>query len=895
VFLNHSFIADVRAELGKRGTLFAGQQGRRVLVTPSGQISEAAIPLPATILAVLAATDGTLSFLTAEQGVYTATEPLGAYQTRAAPRQPGATDSARQFLLAVGRESFILARSDEMLRYDNQKQTWSNLALYKPAFEPVSLSMEVTGHGTLLLMPHWPFATEDDGVIWKELPGASHLPMVASERPRYLASSDGVRQLGNSEYMSGLPSLAGAQPGHTIGPLATVARNGAEPNNWLKIFGHGCSKARVVGEKNDISVACLSSGGVEFAHYDGKNWAPDGATEVGPDDFVTGPNGWALAFGHDCTPRVRTRRHTPFVAIDSDRPFDEVVVDRVHLVAFALVWVKGAREIWSSSLDKPNFRRLSGFVSNASGGQRMDGPAIGGFRLYSPREPVTIAEYAWNGSLRHHFSPPLERLFPLAQQRALGVGRQWGLMESADGGETWTPVPGRAAEFSNCNTAGCESADCVRVGWQLPSGAKGAIRSVIGPPPSSKAAPPPAEVARVEPLNYDCVPDGPNLPIVPDLVPISGYDLAAFAPMAPFLKGIDLAGDTRWGHFQTSPQGIVQVAFVQKGGKPQRLTLLGPNPPHRASVADSIVDPQGLIVIRYSHQGSIVADAPPAAGDALIEVAWFDTLQRKVYRGRIAGVHFNELPRSRRDDSFLYPPVVTSIGERGLLLHPFGAQGAWFFRHDGTVESVTWPAVDPSPDARPTALDVLSGSEWLVVIETESEALRLFRSRSPWNSWQIMAWPWSVEARSSLGVPQVLRTSNSAMLLHQAKWLFPVAPTATEPSHMPVKLHPTDVSERYQACSPDELGGLPYRVELGRTQEPASPVVRMLESDLKAYFLALRVAEDGHACMAAALFQNEEFGVVLAAHDPSHSWLVVPNRQRFKTAVRPLRCRESTH
>lgn len=840
-FFNPTFRPKVTVELGASGTLYAGESGRRALLTPDGRCVEAGIPLPSTVSQVLTAADGTLTFLTEAEGVYTATSPLGDYQTRLAPRAP---DGVHGALTATGQKAFIVARPDELSRFDGQ--AWSKLAVYQHPFEPVALNLDGNGRGSLLLSPHWLFATEDDGATWKEVHQASS-SVVAPPKPEIsLPPSCTARSRDNR----GLPAGAGLRIGPYVvsarGPSVAVEPSEAAEQNWQKILGLECTYTDVDGENDDINVACFSRKEIRLGHWNGKRWTLDGRTEPGTRQMVAGPNGWVLVYGNSYTPRVRVHRGEDFSELEPMLDIKSATVDRKNRIAYALVGAGGTKELWATSLKRTHFRRLAKLPFEASS-PRLALLPDGAILVYSTYESPTAAEFGADGTLRRFFSPPLARIFAFSSKRALGLTKNRALAESADAGATWTEVPGHLDPYY-CSEVGCLSQTQLRIGWQLPEGAKGQLVSKDGPP-EVRVTPQPPQAVPAEPLSYDCQPEGPKIPVHPDVV-FTGEDPGAFAPFSAFWTGIDLGNDTHWAHFQTSQRGDVQVVFARAGNGVRRMALLGPNPPKLNCVTDSIFDPLGLIAIRYCHEGPINPDEPSVAGDARLEVGWFDAGRQKVFRGDLSRVHFDVLPRYRRNDSFPLPHATTSLGEPGLFVQPLESRGAWRFHQDGTVDSVELP----------------------VASATQSDSSSV-----------------SVPDAVTNGSQHLLRTANATAIIHADQWLFPVDPESPEPSHSPVKLIPSLRTERYEACKPQELAGFPLRREPD-DDGPVAPIVHLTDTDFGKPQLGLRVGKDGRTCLAAALFQSSTSAVVLVAHEPAQSWLIVPDFDSMTNAVRRLRC-----
>jgi hypothetical protein len=899
-FFEPEFPANVRIDLGSQGVLYAGADGRRALVAVDGQCHHAAVPLPHTIIGGFASSDGTLTFLTEMQGVYMSKEPLGSYQTRVAPeflRVPG------NVLHATGRQTFVIERSEDTVRYDAAQGKWVALDLPKAPFWMAQLNLDSSGIGSALFLPYWLLTTKDDGATWQTAPSGTPSPTLPSP-PTYEVSVRGVRTLGDSEKRvnkSG-PSrhLVGSEIVEISGSKIRVGTVDASPaDHWAEPFSEKCDKMSVSGANSDITVGCKQDRGVELARWNGTVWSSDGVARWGRDQVITGPNGWVLAYA-GLVPAVRTTHGAKYVEITPALEIQAAAVDRSRRRVIALGKKEQKLGLWSASLDSDTFEHLADVEPSPGATFQVSLGSDGAVYVYTNANPPTIARYAPNGRLRWRVFPPVKLLFAIVGDHALGRGVNTELMESADGGLTWEVVNGHgSSQLYQCSEAGCLSWESIRIGWELPIGAKGRLRALDrGPTPKTQ---PKIPSAQGRATTFDCNAAGPARPANPDTVPYGG-DPGVFRPFAPFREGIDMAGDTRFGYFETLRNGTVQAVVASTSNEPRRVALLGPPARARGVMLDKVFDPRGLVAVRYTHGGSTRPDDPPSPGNARIEVAWFDSVSQKVYQSHIDRAFFTVLPRDPSFDFETGTHCLASIDESGLVLHPFDSQSAWRFRRDGTVDPVLWPR-----GANEAPQDMLLDGERLYIVETLGSNLQVFRSQPPFAHWQTALWPWNKGSNFDW---QLLRAPGRVEILHhvsrpshQASWLFPLDPLPPEPSHHPVKLQPNEPTERPEFCSLDELGGLPLRVVLQsefatsaqfeyRTQ---LPVVRVSDREIPASCLALRVERDGRVCLAGGVFEKTgDVGVLLAPHDPAHAWLIEPDYTNLTTAIRRLRCSAQT-
>ncbi len=151
-----------RLDLGS-GVLYGGDGGERWLDKRDGTPPvPATMLLPEPIVGIAKSGKGVL-LVGASGTVHTASEPLGAVESKKAPPAPLRSPSA-------GRAAIVAIADGGLMRTTDGGGSWSKLDLPGLGGTLVQVAMNEGGLGIALAAPQRAWATDDDGATWKPMP-----------------------------------------------------------------------------------------------------------------------------------------------------------------------------------------------------------------------------------------------------------------------------------------------------------------------------------------------------------------------------------------------------------------------------------------------------------------------------------------------------------------------------------------------------------------------------------------------------------------------------------------------------------------------------------------------------------------------------------------------------
>jgi hypothetical protein len=160
-------------DLGDAGVLAVGDHGRRQLYHGTSR-TDASVPFPHTLAAILRDDAGRVAFVTEDGGVDVASDALGPLVTLRKGPLGELPPWIRVTSIARGRAAILITASDgRVLRTTDFGATWTAVDYAgspRPYGTVASVALDRRGHGVLLHVPQRVFVTQDDGATWTPAP-----------------------------------------------------------------------------------------------------------------------------------------------------------------------------------------------------------------------------------------------------------------------------------------------------------------------------------------------------------------------------------------------------------------------------------------------------------------------------------------------------------------------------------------------------------------------------------------------------------------------------------------------------------------------------------------------------------------------------------------------------
>jgi photosystem II stability/assembly factor-like uncharacterized protein len=424
----------------------------------------------------------------------------------------------------------------------------------------------------------------------------------------------------------------------------------------------------------------------------GKSWVDEalveGALPQAPDEaFAVGPDGWVF-LGVRCTPsyprvclpaRVRAEASGPFVDVgvpgedgDSDEAvrYVRVASHATQAVVYALGVVADRVSLYQWAAGAPVPQRVAELGPRSPQTPSLSVDEDGTVRGVVPGDTPTIFELVQGKLTQTPLGTPLRSAF-LAGRFGLGATMDGRVLETTDSGKTWLPVAAPSGvSVVQCSTEGCATTRGIRAGWDGKA-AGGAAGST---------APPKHIFAR-----------GLKCTAKDAWVSLGGGQL-------PGVDHVDHA-QLRWALPTRDAPGAVTLHTVKWGDAPlktSRVPLTGPapQPPKYGAATTMHVQPQGVVVLRYSYLRD--RKGPGRYNPVDMQAAWYRWANGKIARASLAQIAPFRVNRDPQEGVFVTPPFaeapeVLSLGPKGLWFRPpsFPDDEQWtlhHFRDDGKVE-----------------------------------------------------------------------------------------------------------------------------------------------------------------------------------------------------------------
>jgi hypothetical protein len=617
----------------------------------------------------------------------------------------------------------------------------------------------------------------------------------------------------------------------------------------------------------------------------GKTFAPDvtfdgGQAEGNDTAFFLGENGFAY-LGARCVPygartcvgaRVRTGgtwieiaddtgRHIAF-ASRAGQPTFSISVDGQTTALYK--WAQGAgperlvvvasHAASTASLDIAD-DVVRGFV-------RADKPRafeVKGTAISDIAIPETLTSAAFAGKL------------------ALGVDGKAQGWESIDGGKTWygTGVPSGTNSIAHCTDDGCLTTRGFRVGWE-------------GSGPTNKEVSTPAKYAK--PLR--CKATG-------SWTALGGGDI-------PTAENVD-EGPLRWlAPMRDLPGAVTLYANKWADGPPQttKTAMIGPapQPPSHGAATTMHVQPNGVVVLRYSY-----VRAPSGTGrynPVDFSAVWYRAANGKIFRGALPKLPAFRVNHDPRYDHVPTPstgewPEIAWIGSKGVHFRApiYPGDEDWTIHHlrdDGKIDKAKIPelrgaegrVVDINGQLTVVAAD---GEQWGVFGTTDRKEI-VYGVMGGLDQADITLFDFG-------GKPAFLGTTIGS---NAKAWAIPLAlsPDLGSASPMPTQLSLGDTPKGCDAPMSDPKGFravLPY---VWGSRHPVNVEIDGTKRILATSRSTVHGAPGGDVCTAA--FQVEEteesetesFGALVFPSDPNASLLFRADKKDWPDAisVRPMSC-----
>lgn len=719
-------------DLGDGARLSVSADGRRTLLK-NGEARDASTLIPGELVAARAIGDS-MSFLARDGSTFVTATPLGPLRDRRAfaSEKFGAVVG-----IANGKSSFLVATdANAIVRSTDGGATWTKASLPPLGTRHLdAVAMLPSGDGLALSYPQHLLLTRDDGATWTPLAtpsigarllhveeGALELLGLPGLRARLETTTYGfkVEDAGAPKKPKFLPLamkphlVVAPAPRESVvlaGGMATFEQAREPAPHWTvtwstpgapnKTTAPGTlapcvALSRPAAHASTIAVAC------ELASHETLVLESDDlfattrevlrAPGAPPRDaaLALGPDGWMFIApfcneddGKCGAAKVRVAGAPQIVDIQREKPFE-------HVTSIALDVARERAVIVSFdatdhvNLDVASFRQAKLQPLAYVGTKELpilgfgDDGTLRGFvqRNDGGLDAFTIAN---DGSVTARVALPDLRTADFAGAHGLALGGGFAAWETADGGATWTRVPGpKSVEWPTCSAAGCVVARGVgRIGWDLPATAP---RNDVTSAVPAKAAPTPPSATPRAPIA--CKPKGGwktlKRSVAPEVLdPAPG--IAAYAASSAF-------------DFKAS---ALVVPTKGDAKEVQLLSLPLPDTGKRLGTMRVVADRGGVVAYALSFE---TVEPGEAYKPVSVQAGWIDA-KGAVHHAKTTTPPFRVSLTAGAPDAGL------SIDGDGLLLHPdVVAPPLLAFTNAGAKSTLEWPL--RAPDDPHYATDV---------------------------------------------------------------------------------------------------------------------------------------------------------------------------------------------
>lgn len=890
-------------DLGVRGVLQVGADGRRWLIAKSG-VKQASTLVAEDLVDVREAAplgSGKVLLLGRDGTTFVADEPLGPIVAkRAAPKGSLLSVGAgKQALLALDKDGSLHRSLDEGV-------TWSATKLPLRALEePFRMATTRNGDVAVLVVPQRVLLSKDDGATWTTATtpgfGATDLIRDGHEElwlkaswtvgdvarllpspPHFeISTSSPAELLAREENVTGEDVVARAQlAGDRVVYLtrralgkshvridAATAPFGQAPPPPSPVFAE-VNKSVVLAVGGDASSVVVTVSDSEAdppatvvrrSSDEGKTWSDLGTIEAmtsvdrvivaGTTVVVTG---WCN--GARCTQKKTA--DAPFVENGSPTGNESIVAyDPVHQRLFRAS-ADGSGTAGSATLETLDGKVVAEQPSLPRGqylGASFDDKGRVRLLLGGPARVLLLEPDLALGPELHLPFGPYDVAVSLAGLRGFADAPQGGF-ETNDGGAHWVEV-GRASHDRDlhCSAPGCVNGTAVRSGWELPESGlpEGAIASTADPMPTSKpsVAPPPVTTVKLT-----CTPS------------------TATKKAHGIRPNISIEGEPR-----VIVDNVASVSVVQ-AGKVQELALLGvPKPPKSAPNAPTPIVRQqtaqtagGVISAWYAFQPKQGGGYQPVD----VELGWYSTVTGKVGHAKI-----DKVPPFRVGN--VTPSAFMMPVDGGALFLPLrNTEAPLYFAHDdGKVETLTRP-----PLGTTFHLDTgyAIGKQILLAGASFSDLL-LVSTYDRGKTWTVATWTMGGDAK-------VVRAGDRLAVLDAPygagdapRGIAPLTAITPDPPEFRL-LDAAAFASPLAACAPKLVAyDLAFYREVGLPRvvatliHPGKENAKEAPKELTSIRRVVRITEDGKVCTSMLNLSDES----------SHEAFIFPGRPKDDLLLSP--------
>ncbi len=712
--------------VGDGVTLWVGEGGERWLQRSSG-IEAAATLLPERIVGVQRA-DAGYRFVGESGAVYLAREALGGAR-RVSDAVPGARS------IAIGKSAIVIATHEgDLVRSADAGHTWTKVKL--PQSDGIAVSVAMNGAaGIVLAAPQRIYGTKDDGLTWSPVksPAIGATRVTSHDGAVWLeGDGDNLRfdpawgtfSAATSAHHAGTVNLV-AHDDHSV---TTTSRyldgkraleiDGTPSHEWTVAVGElgampaprplpelvGCEFVNGAIRGNTVVLSCDARGTVAdgidrdasapHTYYNTgarSSGAPDGGTlgfvtkiyrsddggrtyrdDATVEGGIPQANDQAIALGGGdwlylgmrcgtgyspaCLPaRVRPNRANGWTELpQGDRRAGNVrfagsVLDTsVYSIgvrdeeAYLFQWKAGA------GAPEPLGRIAGSLEARAVSLSIDDDGAVRGF-VRGDGKPHGFVYRQGQGMSTLDLPAEATRA-AFSGARGIAIDRRGKTFETDDSGKTWVPAafPAFVTDIDQCTTFGCTTNRGFRVGWDM----------AAPPPAASQPAP---SLLYAKPLRCSAK---------DKWVTLGGGTI-------PRVASVD-HGASRWVMPVRGKDGRITLLLSKRGDpttKTTSLSMMGPapGPPLHGSGTTMHVQPEGVVVLRYSYLRKRTGLGRYNPVDA--QIAWYRDTTGKVGHGKALGNPAFRVNRDPQDGydaevpAYRRMPEVLSLQPNGVYFH----------------------------------------------------------------------------------------------------------------------------------------------------------------------------------------------------------------------------------
>lgn len=874
--------------------LQVGAQGRRWLVSASGDISQADALVPATLVDVRV--DGPkLEALGSDGDLFAGDSLLGPLTLRTPAPHVHHVVAYR-----LGRTALLgVTETGALWRAPSATAPWVEGHLPIATGEHViSLATDRKGRVAVLLSPQRLLVSMDDGATFAPVPllgiGAQSLTrdgngdlwldgvtrharldgaaLVQGGNPAPLvAPKNAAPAPAASEFLAGERigsfKITGEGKARKIAlSLRAFDASPTEPqvlaegaSSWLTVNGYGNNVViarQTQGEDEKVEVLQTSD--------DGRTLSPVGSLDGVPRSprfLYDGPGGWTLigsickADGQCSPPQVRIG--------DAWQPLDKDVAltmgtwdDKNGRIYF---WNHPSHKVqWLRTIG-PDLGEISVDMKEEPMAMTVDDAGVLAIIHGAPAQITRIPPGL--DPLPPTYLPFQPQSIAFAGNRGFAVSEKSG-WETSDAGAHWMKVGGtvmstwgqRAVE---CATWGCLGGAATRIGWDMPALTGELVASTDAPPKvddADRVAPPPPAAA---PVKLSCVVDDRRARITP------GYS-NVFAG----------SGDDRWHSLEYSKDGG-QLTVGRAGAPPRSIATVVHQDARRGWTSRywSSQSDRGAIAA-YLSFGPKAADGSYSPVDA--DLTWYEAATGKVGHARIPRMKPFRVGRNSGASALI------DIVEGGVMVLPSHDDAPLYFAHrDGKVEIVPAP---PADIAEAFTSFVKVGNR-IVLIADVGESYVLASTSDLGKTWTSTTWSLGANAELAVvsGAPVLLvRRGDHLLTILRLDTLGPELP--------PWKTSPPGYPDGLTACGPSTLADTSEASSVGGgVQVTVTSKSGKDALTLNNAFRYVRVNADGTQCTAVDVASGaDQTQAIIAPHDLDHGYLL--RADHGKTVWSQLSC-----